>query len=68
MSIESYTGIIKRMRGEVIVTDRELLEDLVKNSIANQSQINNIELKIDQIIKEHKAIMSKPFFTAQAHF
>ena len=50
------------------MTDRELLEDLVKNSIANQSQINNIELKIDQIIKEHKAIMSKPFFTAQAHF
>lgn len=39
------------------MTDRELLESLMKTITANQSQINNIECKIDQFIKEHKAVL-----------
>ena len=39
------------------MTDRELLEFLIKEMSATQSQLSNIELKIAQFIKEHKAIL-----------
>lgn len=39
------------------MTDRELLESLIKKVNANQSQISNIELKMDQFIKEYKEML-----------
>lgn len=39
------------------MTDRELLESLMKEVLANQSQIHNVEVKIDQFIKEQKDVL-----------
>lgn len=64
----TYTGSISRRRGGMIMTDRELLESFIEKSIANQSQINNIEFKIDQFIKEQKEIMYKLLSLSDAHF
>lgn len=50
------------------MTERELLESLMEKSIANQSQISNIEFKMDQFIKEHKEIIYKWFCSSDAHF
>ena len=39
------------------MTDRELLESLMKKMIDNQSQLSNIELKMNLFIKEYKEIL-----------
>lgn len=39
------------------MTDRELLESLIEKMDVNQSQINNIELKLDQFIKQYNGIV-----------
>lgn len=52
-----WNYLYARRRGGMIMTDHELLEVLMEKMDANQSQINNVELKIDQFIKEYKEIM-----------
>ena len=39
------------------MTERELLESLLKKVTANQSQISNIELEIDQFVKQYKEML-----------
>ena len=39
------------------MTDRELLESLLKEVATNQSQIRNVELKVDQFIKAQNDIL-----------
>ena len=39
------------------MTDRELLESLIEKMTATQSQISNIESKIDKFIKEYNNIL-----------
>jgi hypothetical protein len=41
----------------MIMTDRELLEVLVEKITVSQSQLSNIELKMDQMIKEQRDIL-----------
>jgi len=41
----------------MIMTDRELLESLIEKVNTNQSQTNNIEIKMDQFAKEYKEML-----------
>ena len=39
------------------MTDRELLEALVKKVSANEAQISNIESKIDKFVKQYNDVL-----------